>query len=87
MSQSAKIFARVFAYAIPANLPDGQMQITIEWKRIGGNREGGKHTVVVDDIASDDKLRADLRDLLAAHLSQKFAPERIRPREIVGYSA
>jgi hypothetical protein len=86
MSQRAKVYARTFAYAIPADLPEGQMKITVEWKRILGGRQAGKVTFTVDDITSNDKLNSDLRDMLATHLSQKFAPEVFKPRDIVGYS-
>jgi hypothetical protein len=85
MSQYAKVFARVFDYGSTPDMPEGQMTFTVEWKRITGARLGGKVKLTAM-VSSDARLRDDLRDALASYLSQKFAPEVFRPRDIVGYS-
>ena len=85
MQQHAKVFARVFDYASTADMDDGQISFTVEWKRLTGARHGGKQRFTVM-ASSDGRMRDDLRELLAAYLSQRFAPEVFRPRDIVGYS-
>ena len=83
----AKVFARLFDYAGTPTMEAGTLRFTMEWKLLGGSRASGKFVFTnTDPLVSDDKLRADLRDALAAFLSQKYAPEVFRPRDIIGYS-
>lgn len=86
MGHRAKFFARVFDYAAEPTMEAGSMRFTVEWKRLDGARQGGKAIFVIDDISTDRQLKDDLRDKLAEHLSSRFAPEVVRPRDIVGYS-
>lgn len=85
-TRTAKVYARVFSYESPAGLPDGQLKFTVEWKLLQGSRQGGKSTFVMTEIVNDAQLSSDLREALATELSEKFAPEVFRPRDIVGYS-
>ena len=82
----AKVYARTFGYSVPANLPAGKMEFTVEYKLLVGDKQGGKVTFIVDDVSSDDKLKADIREKLADHLTQALGTD-IKPRDIVGYSA
>lgn len=85
MSQTAKVFARVFDYAASPEMADGTIAFTVEWKRLTGAKQGGKQRFLLT-ASSDSRMRDDLRDALASYLSQRFAPEVFRPRDIVGYS-
>lgn len=84
--RSAKVYARVFSYAIPDDLAAGSVEFTVEWKLLSGTKEGGKAKFVLTSLVSDDQVKSDLRDALATYLSARFA-ETIQPRDIVGYSA
>lgn len=86
MSRNAKVFARVFGFSIPAGAPASTMDFVVEWKLLGGTREGGKETFTITALKTDDKLKVDLRDALAEFLSTKFAPQVFEARDIVGYS-
>lgn len=84
--RQAKIYARIYGYAIPADAPQGSMDFTIEWKQITGLRAAGKATFRVALISSDDQIKSDLREQLADKLTIDLGIE-IKPRDIVGYSA
>lgn len=84
--RQAKIYARIFGYSILATAPAGSMDFTVEWKQISGDRKAGKITLTVSSISSDDQIKSDLREQLAAHLTTELATD-IKPRDIVGYSA
>jgi hypothetical protein len=85
-ARTAKAYARISSYESPSTLPDGQMIFAVEWKLLCGTRQGGKTAFTITEIVNDAQLSSDLREALAAHLSQQFAPEQFRPRDIVGYS-
>jgi hypothetical protein len=84
-NRKAKVFARLFGYSCPITLPEGQLQITVEWKALTGSRLGGKASFILTEVSSDDQLSEDIREQLAAHLSNVLATQ-IKPRDIVGYS-
>lgn len=84
--RQAKIYARIYGYAIPADAPQGSMDFTIEWKQISAPKRAGKTTFRVGLISSDDQIKSDLREQLADKLTVELGIE-IKPRDIVGYSA
>lgn len=86
MAYQAKVFARIFSFTSPPSFDDGSIRFTIEWKRLDGSHEGGKFVTIVGELTNDTKLKNDLREALATYLSEKFAPEIFRDRDIVGYS-
>lgn len=83
--KSAKVWARIFCYEIPASLPDGSIKFTVEYKLMTGDRQAGKAIFTIANIASDDQLSDDLREALAEHLTATYG-SMIKPRDIVGYS-
>ena len=85
-NRNAKVFARLFGYAMPPGTPDGSLQITVEYKLLSGTRAGSKVTFTISDIVSDAQISSDIREALANHLTTIYAPEVFRPRDIVGYS-
>ena len=82
----AKVFARIFDFTSSPAMDDGQMVFTVEWKRITGSRQAGKLKVTVSEISSDNEIKNELKQELADYLSDLYAPEVFKPKDIVGYS-
>lgn len=84
MATNPKVFAHVFCFERLDTTPDRALRFTIEYCFITGERRSGKASFDADPMVNDAKLTADLKDSLAAHLNEKFAPETFTDKDIIG---
>lgn len=84
MSHQAKVFASVQSFGRAQN---GDAVFNVEWISLVGPRRQGKESLVIDDVRNAEQLTRDMQQALAARLSDKYAPEVFRARDIAGCTA
>lgn len=82
-NRTAKAFARIRSYNRPAGSEDGTLEIVVEFTLLGGAPRSGYFAVTPLPIVNERDLADDIRSALAGELSQRYAPENYRPRDIV----
>ena len=77
------IIAQEFSRQRKPAQPDGTVHFVIEYLATEGPVRSGKVEIAVDNIATREQLREDLKAGLVAHLNTRYPEENFRPRDIL----
>lgn len=81
MNSQQKFFSWLFGFQRETN---GELKYMVEYSSIGLPARSGKIALSVQSPVNENQMTSDLKDSLALHLSQRFAPESFTSRNIIG---
>ena len=79
MHSNEKVYVKVFSHQ---RLPDNKLAITVEYSFFNMNRSG-KVGFTPSVMINSEKLRNDIKTVVANHLDQEYAPEEFKEKNII----